>query len=104
MILTIFSSPKDGATITQNHQIQKMCSVSPVGEIEKNMPPPISQAIGNPNPVTTQDVMDEPYWIEQPTQKEDISLTLDDDIPYTRRSIRNCRFHQPIQTIAMKAV
>ena len=48
--------------------------------------------------------MNELNWIKQPTQKEDISLTLDDDIPYTRDSIRNLRFHQPVQVIAMKAV
>ena len=48
--------------------------------------------------------MGEPYWIEQQTRKEDISLTLDDDIPYTRRSIRNLHFHQPVQEVAVKAV
>ena len=48
--------------------------------------------------------MGEPYWTEQMTPKEDIILTLDEDIPYTRHSIRNLRFHQPIQPVAVKAV
>ena len=59
----------------------------PRWQIEKNLRPrllrlqlPIlmKQTYNN-----TCDVMDEPYWIEQPTQKEDISLTLDNDIIHT---------------------
>ena len=36
--------------------------------------------------------------------KEDITLALDEDIPYTRRSVRNLQFHQPVQVIVLKAV
>ena len=48
------------------------------------MPSPIPQAtaphLDETDPITTPDVMDEPYWTEQSTQKQDINLTLDDDI------------------------
>ena len=56
-------------TSHRNLQIQKLCSISPVDEIEKNLPSPIPQAsdphLDETDPITTQDVMDEPYWTEQ---------------------------------------
>ena len=46
--------------------------------MKKNLALPIPQATAphlddETDPITTKDVMDEPYWIEQPTQKEDIT-------------------------------
>jgi len=39
------------------------------------LPPPIPQDtaphLDETDPITPQDVMDEPYWIEQPTHKEE---------------------------------
>ena len=41
--------------------------------MKKNLTIPIPQAtaphLDETDPITTKDVMDEPYWIEQPTQK-----------------------------------
>jgi hypothetical protein len=83
-----------------NSQNQKLCSISPVLENSKNSNPACFS-----EPSSLQDIED-PYWYDPDTQDEDNNtntlLTLPDDIPYLRRSIRNLRYHQPIDAKVLK--
>jgi hypothetical protein len=106
--LTISSSPHEGATVkvNPNLQNQKLCSISPLAENEKNSHGLDSSSSSSIpveiDPIQTQEDISQPYWTEELTPSDDRTLTLDDDVPYTRQSIRNLRFHQPVAAIALK--
>jgi hypothetical protein len=59
--LTIMSQPKEGATISASSDLQnqKLCSISPVAENDKNFqaPPPLD----NLDPTTSDNIIDDPY-------------------------------------------
>ena len=84
-----------------NFQNQKLCSISPVLENSK-----IFNPAEFPEVSTLEDIED-PYWYDINNQ-EDVEdkntlITLPDDVPYLRRSIRNLRYHQPIDAKVLKA-
>jgi hypothetical protein len=97
--LTIPSSLQEGAQISahqdlQSHegaasslipQNQKLCSDSPSQENQKKLSP------------TTSD-----YIIALTPPNHDQLLPLPDDTPYLRRSVRNLRFHQPVDVRVLK--
>jgi len=107
--LSLSSRPQEGATIQAhpNLQNQKLCSISPVGETRKKFgtPAPLSPSIhvNDNDPITSQDTMNEPYWEEEDTSSQEKLLTLENDVPYTRQSIRNLKFHQPVAAVVLKA-
>ena len=107
--LSLSSRPQEGATIQAhpNLQNQKLCSISPVGETRKKFgtPAPLSPSIhvNDNDPITSQDTMNEPYWEAEDTSSQEKLLTLENDVPYTRQSIRNLKFHQPVAAVVLKA-
>ena len=106
--LTISFSPHEGATINANPNLQnkKLYSISPVAENEKKSKDLDSSSSSSIpvdiDPIQGQEDISQPYWTEELTPSDDQTLTLDDDVPYTRQSIRNLRFHQPVAAIALK--
>jgi hypothetical protein len=101
--LTLPSSPQEGAQISVHQnlqtqegdkrisQIQKLCSVSP------------SEENGNKNdssPDIDSTLPEESQPYDQTHQ--DSLLTIPDDNPYLRRSVRNLRYHQPVDIRVLK--
>ena len=102
--LQISSQPQEGATISArpNLQNQKLSSISPVAEKGKNSETPISpSSLDDIDPTTSDNIIEDPYWTEEPSN--DNLLTLDENPPYMRQSIRNLRFHQPVDAVVLKA-
>jgi hypothetical protein len=60
----------------------------------------------SPKSSTLVDIKD-PYWYDindqEDVEDKNILETLPDDVPYLRRSIRNLRYHQPIDAKVLKA-
>ena len=102
--LTLSPRPQEGATIQAhpNLQNQKFCSISPVGETSgpATLLPPTN--VNDDDPKTSQDTINEPYW-EEESPSPDKLLTLETDDPYTRQSICNLKFHQPIEAVVLTA-
>jgi hypothetical protein len=84
-----------------NFQNQKLCSISPVLENSKN-----GNTTQFPELSTLEDIED-PYWYDihdqEDVEDKNTLETLPYDVPYLRLSIRNLRYHQPIDAKVLKA-
>jgi hypothetical protein len=91
--LNISYHPQEGANITATQNL-------PIQQGESAIPPfsPNADTLSMP----AQDIDDNQYEYEYKSSEDNL-LTIADDVPYLRRSVRNLRYHQPVEVTALKA-
>ena len=102
------SCHQEGATIQAHLSLQNqiLCSISPVGETREKfetpatLPPPTN--VNDDDPTTSQQTINEPHW-EAESQLLDKLLNLETDVSNTLQSIRNLKYHQPIEAVVLNA-